>query len=132
MTYDSKRLAKVKSKNTKVELTVRRMIYSLGVRYRLHDPILPGHPDIVFRGRRKVIFVNGCFWHRHQGCRRAQMPKTKLDYWVPKFSRTIQRDKSNYKALDSAGWQYMIIWECELSNKPALIERIQSFLKSAH
>lgn len=129
MNFDSKRLAKVKSKNTKVELTIRRMIYSLGVRYRLHDAALPGHPDIVFPGRRKVIFVNGCFWHRHQGCRNAQIPKTRHDYWVPKFVRTMERDETNYNALRSAGWQLMIIWECELSDKPALIERIRTFLE---
>lgn len=129
MNFDSKRLAKVRSKNTKVELTIRRMIYSLGVRYRLHDAVLPGHPDIVFPGRRKVIFTNGCFWHRHQGCRNAQTPKTRRDYWVPKFARTMERDETNYNALRSAGWQLMIIWECELSDKPALIERIRTFLE---
>lgn len=128
MSFDSRRLANVKSKDTKVEVAVRRMVHSLGVRYRLHDAALPGHPDMVFRGRRKVIFINGCFWHRHRGCRKTQTPKTSSRFWERKFSRTMERDESNCAALKAAGWRVMVIWECELSEKRGLVERIREFL----
>lgn len=128
MNSSSLRLSKVRSKNTKIELTVRKIIYSLGRKYRLHYSDLPGRPDIVFPGKRKIIFVNGCFWHRHEGCPNTQTPKTRPDYWLSKFSRTIARDKHNLAALESSGWDCMVIWECELSNIPALRDRIQKFL----
>jgi DNA mismatch endonuclease (patch repair protein) len=125
---DSERLAKVRSKDTAAEVFVRQLIYSLGRRYRLHLRSLPGQPDIVFPGRHKVIFVNGCFWHRHKGCPKAQEPATRQDYWNNKFARTVERDENNYRALISAGWQIMIIWECELSQRDILIDRINRFL----
>jgi len=128
MISNSTRLARVRSKNTKAELTVRRMVHWLGIRYRLHDAALPGCPDMVFAGRRKVIFVNGCFWHRHRGCANAQMPRTRTDYWAPKFARTVQRDEANHMALKCAGWQVMVVWECELSDKGKLVERLLEFL----
>lgn len=128
MYADSERLAKVRSKDTAAEVFVRQLIYSLGRRYRLHLRSLPGQPDIVFPGRHKVIFVNGCFWHRHKGCPKAQEPATRQDYWNNKFARTVERDENNYRALISAGWQIMIIWECELSQRDILIDRINRFL----
>ena len=131
MSFDSRRLANVKSKDTKVEVAVRRMVHSLGVRYRLHDAALPGHPDMVFRGRQRIIFINGCFWHRHQGCTSAQTPKTRSSYWEQKFARTIERDETNYAALKAAGWQVMVVWECELSDKGKLVERLREFLTQA-
>lgn len=128
MSFDSRRLANVRSKDTAAEMIVRRLVHSLGARYRLHDATLPGHPDIVFRGRRKIIFINGCFWHRHQGCSNARTPKTRTRYWEHKFSRTIERDQTNYAALKAAGWQVMVVWECELSDRATLVEQMRVFL----
>lgn len=124
----SKLMAKVKSKNTKPELLVRKLIFSLGYRYRLHSAKLPGSPDLVFSSRKKVIFVHGCFWHRHEGCRRATTPQSKQEYWNGKFARTVERDRANIVALKSMGWDSLVLWECELKNIDLLKAKLVSFL----
>jgi DNA mismatch endonuclease (patch repair protein) len=117
----------VKSKDTKPEMTVRRMIHGMGYRYRLHRKDLPGKPDLVFPGRRKVIFVHGCFWHSH-GCKSTRAPKSNLDYWLPKLERNRQRDSEKQEELKAAGWAALIIWECELGERDMLAARVRQFL----
>jgi len=126
----SRQMALMKSKNTAPELAVRRVIYSLGFRYRLHEKGLPGNPDIVFKGRKKVVFVHGCFWHRHAGCRRASNPKSNLEYWNAKFRRNSVRDEANLRALKDAGWEALVIWECELKFLDALRSKLRAFITS--
>ncbi len=118
----------IKSKNTKPELVVRRLAYSLGYRYRLHRKDLPGRPDLAFASRRKVIFVHGCFWHGH-GCKRgARAPKANADYWRQKIARNQERDSQHQRELIAMGWDVLIIWECELKDGVSLQARISSFL----
>ena len=121
-------MARVRSKNSRPELAVRKLTFALGYRYRLHVRDLPGCPDLVFRPRRKVIFVHGCFWHRHANCARARMPKSNLDFWADKLEGNRKRDDKNRRALAREGWQVLTIWECQLKN-PARIEgRIRRFM----
>ncbi|MEW6534785.1 MAG: very short patch repair endonuclease [Candidatus Auribacterota bacterium] len=124
-------MSKVDSKNSTPELIVRKLIYSLGYRYRLHRKDIPGTPDIVFSKRKKVIFVHGCFWHRHENCSKSTTPKSNVEFWINKFSTNIQRDKSNYKKLDAMGWKYLVIWECETkkSGIDVLTQKIVEFLQ---
>lgn len=117
----------VKSKNTRPEIIVRQIIYSLGFRYRIHRKDLPGSPDIVFPGRKKAIFVHGCFWHWH-GCKRSRMPKTNSEYWEAKIQRNQERDKRNCTALADIGWQALIVWECELKDKSTLEKKLVQFI----
>lgn len=124
----SERMSRIKGKNTKPELLVRRIIHRMGYRYRLYGARLPGRPDLVFAKRRKVIFVHGCFWHRHEGCRLARMPKTRLDFWQPKLNANAARDKDAARQLVELGWKVMIVWECEVKDEAALMPRIKAFL----
>ncbi len=118
----------VKSGDTKPEMMVRRMLHAAGFRYRLHRKDLPGCPDLVFPARRKVIFVNGCFWHGHDCARGARMPKTNVDYWTTKISRNRSRDVKNFRALRLARWDVHVVWECELQNQ-WLGRRLKRFLE---
>jgi DNA mismatch endonuclease (patch repair protein) len=118
----------VHSKNTRPELVVRRAAHAMGYRFRLHRADLPGTPDLVFPGRRAVIFVHGCFWHRHEGCRRATVPATRTSYWLPKFERNAGRDRFNTAALEASGWRVMVVWECETKSAALLAHRLASFL----
>jgi len=123
----SEMMAAVRSKNTRPEMLVRRLVHGSGYRYRLHRSDLPGKPDLVLPSRRKVIFVHGCFWHQH-GCALSHMPKTNVSYWAPKLQRNQARDREHLKALRAAGWKCLVLWECEL-NKPApLLRRLSKFL----
>ena len=106
-------LSFVKSKNTTPEITLRKALFARGYRYYIHDKSLPGTPDIVFPRKRIVIFVNGCFWHRHD-CGRANMPKVRVSYWERKFENTLRRDARNHEQLKSLGWTVLIVWECEI------------------
>lgn len=125
----SARMARVRGKNTKPEMTVRRLAHGLGYRYRLHGAALPGKPDLVFAGRRKVIFVHGCFWHRHGGgCPLTRWPKSRLEFWVPKLEANHARDLVNQEKLRATGWSFLIVWECELRDREALARRIGDFL----
>ncbi len=124
----SERMSRVRNKDTKPELTLRRLVFSLGYRYRLHSSHLPGHPDLVFPGRRKVIFMHGCFWHRHERCPLCRMPKSRLDFWQPKLENNRERDLHNQAKLRQLGWRFLVIWECEIKDTRSLEARIRSFL----
>lgn len=126
----SANMAKIRSKDTGPEMTVRRSAHALGYRYRLHAKDLPGKPDLVFRSRRSVIFVHGCFWHRHEGCRDCSEPRSRQEYWTPKFAATVARDSRAVEALTAAGWRVLTIWECETTDAARLRERLAAFLDS--
>jgi len=121
----------VLGRNTKPEMIVRHIIHSMGYRYRLHAKDLPGKPDIVFRPRRKAIFVNGCFWHRHSNvsCKLSRLPKTRLDFWLPKLEGNRLRDEKNLSLLQELGWNSLIIWECELKDTDALARGIKEYIE---
>jgi DNA mismatch endonuclease, patch repair protein len=121
-------MARVRSKNMRPELFVRKLVFALGYRYRLHGRDLPGCPDIVFRPRRKVIFVHGCFWHRHADCALARMPKSRVDFWQLKLEGNRKRDEKNKRALHKEGWKVLTVWECELKHARRLAARIRRFL----
>lgn len=118
----------VRDRDTKPEMLVRKMVHRLGYRYRLHRADLPGKPDLVFPSRRKVIFVNGCFWHGHDCKRGARTPKTNTDYWINKVARNLDRDSANLKELRMIGWRPLVIWECELKDSSKLKQRLRRFL----
>lgn len=118
----------VKAKDTGPELTVRQLVHSLGYRYRLHAKDLPGKPDLVFRSRCKVVFVNGCFWHGHTCKRGNRLPKTNRAYWKTKIEKNVARDQKHYSELRRTGWTVMTIWECELSDLSGLKIAIRDFL----
>lgn len=120
----------IRSKDTKPELAIRRLVHGMGYRYRLHRHDLPGRPDLVFPGRRKVLFVHGCFWHGHPDprCKRSHHPKTNRGYWAPKLRRNQERDRENRARLLELGWQVLVIWECEVEAGEGLEERISEFL----
>lgn len=126
----SERMARVRGKNTRPELVVRQLIFSLGYRYRLHARDLPGHPDLVFRHSRKVIFVHGCFWHRHPAkrCALARLPKSRLDFWLPKLEGNRERDERNKGELARCGWKVLTIWECQLGDVGRLKAVLRRFL----
>ena len=121
-------MARVRSKNSRPELAVRKIVFAFGYRYRLHATTLPGCPDLVFRPRRKVIFVHGCFWHRHANCIFARMPKSRIDFWTTKLEGNRKRDERNKRALARQGWKVLTIWECQLRDAERLEARIRRFL----
>jgi len=127
----SERMSRVRGRDTKPEMLVRRLVHAMGYRFRLHRKDLPGKPDLVFPTRRKVIFVHGCFWHRHSdaACRLARMPKSKLDFWGPKLENNRKRDAVIRARLEELGWSVLVIWECETSDRDALRARIGGFLE---
>jgi DNA mismatch endonuclease (patch repair protein) len=113
-------MRRVKSSDTTPEKRVRSLLHKLGFRFRLHRKDLPGKPDIVLPKSHTVIFVHGCFWHRHQGCPNATTPATRQEYWLPKFARTVERDKKNQEELRQKGWNVAVVWECETKNASKL------------
>jgi DNA mismatch endonuclease (patch repair protein) len=119
-------MSRIKGKDTKPELVVRSTLHKMGYRFRLHKKELPGKPDIVLPKYKTVIFVHGCFWHRHKGCKFAYKPKSRVDFWNAKFDETIARDKRNRKQLEAKGWNIEIIWECETANIYMLTARLRS------
>jgi DNA mismatch endonuclease (patch repair protein) len=125
----SKRMALIRSKGTKPELLVRRIARACGWRFRLHVPNLPGKPDLVFPELRKVIFVHGCYWHRHPGCSLARLPKSKRRFWVPKLTENRLRDLRNVSHLRRDHWGVSVVWECQLKNPISLAKRIKHFLE---
>lgn len=125
----SQRMARIRNKGTKPELAIRKLVFSLGYRYRLNQVNLPGKPDLVFAGRKKVIFIHGCFWHRHESCKNARWPKSKLEFWKPKLEGNFQRDKRNLSELSKMGWSSLVIWECELPGTSKLIDKINTLLR---
>lgn len=127
-------MSRIRGKNTKPELLVRRLLHAKGYRYRLHGRSgsirLPGNPDLVFAGRRKVIFINGCFWHFHE-CRAGQhAPKANAEFWAAKRTRTRDRDASQRRLLEEAGWDVLTVWECELKDSSALEAGLVQFLET--
>lgn len=124
-TSQSKIMRAVRRANTKPELLVRKQLHALGLRFRLHPRKLPGTPDIVLKKHRVVIFVHGCFWHRHDDCRYATTPKTRQDYWLPKFAANVERDARKAADLEALGWRVLVVWECETRNLAALEERLR-------
>lgn len=121
-------MSRIRSVNTGPELVVRRFVHGLGYRFRLHRRDLPGCPDLVFPGRHKVIFVHGCFWHRHQGCALARIPKSRVEFWREKLEGNARRDSRNERALRQIGWGVMTIWECQTRDLARLATRIGRFL----
>ena len=124
----SKIMRSVRQKKTKPEMLVRRALHGLGYRYKTNVRGLPGSPDIVFSARQKAIFVHGCFWHRHSGCRLASMPKTRKDFWIEKFNRNVARDAEKIRELEAMGWEAITIWECETRNMEKLLPTVVDFL----
>jgi DNA mismatch endonuclease, patch repair protein len=108
-------MSRVRGRDTKPELFVRRFLHRRGLRYRLHDASLPGKPDIVFKSRKIVVFVHGCFWHGHEGCRRGEPPASRQDYWLPKIARNKARDMRVIRELRRSGWRVLVVWECKLT-----------------
>lgn len=119
----------VGTKNTGPELQLRKLLHNVGYRYRLHGSTLPGRPDLVFSGRRKVIFVHGCFWHGH-GCSKGRAPKSKSDYWGPKLAANQARDAQNISDLKKLGWDALVVWQCELKEPVATLQRVEKFLQN--
>lgn len=119
----------VKSKDTKPEKTIRGLLYNLGYRYRLQGKDLPGCPDLIFRGKKKAIFVHGCFWHGHQCPRGNRVPKHNKEYWVKKISGNVKRDSRNEKELAALGWEIFVVWECEIRDQESLVSRMTAFLE---
>ncbi len=113
-------MRRVRRKDTTPELAVRRALTALRVRYRLQAKDLPGRPDIVNRKRKLAIFVHGCFWHRHPGCRLTSTPKTRTEFWEAKFARNVERDRKAIENLKADGWQVVVVWECETKNEDGL------------
>lgn len=126
----SANMRNIRAKNTVPELTVRRLVHSLGFRYRLHSAKLPGKPDLVFSRLKKVVEVRGCFWHQHKGCVDSHVPKSRNGYWAPKLARNKQRDKTNERKLRKGGWGVLPIWECELRDVEYLRRRLIAFLNN--
>jgi DNA mismatch endonuclease (patch repair protein) len=127
----SERMSRVRYKDTKPEFVVRRLVFALGYRFRLHSKRLPGRPDLVFPGLKKVIFVHGCFWHRHPAktCMLARLPKSRLDFWLPKLEANRRRDVVQQRRLRRMGWSVMVVWECQLRRPLTLERRLRSFLE---
>jgi DNA mismatch endonuclease (patch repair protein) len=128
----SSQMRLIRSIDTKPEMLVRRLVHSLGYRYRLHKRDLPGTPDLVFGSRQKVIFVHGCFWHRHlaKSCGIAHLPKSRLEYWEPKLERNRERDRRIKSELIKRGWEVLTVWECQLKNLASVSRRVRTFLNS--
>lgn len=125
----SRLMSRVRGKNTKPELMVRRMVWGMGYRYRLHGKSLPGKPDLVFKTAGKAIFVHGCFWHLHS-CARYQLPVSRVDFWLPKLTKNRRRDGRNLRLLRQLRWKVLVIWECQLRQPKQLTRRIERFLAS--
>lgn len=117
-------MSRIKGKDTKPEMSVRSMLHNMGFRFRLHQKDLPGRPDIVLPKYKTVIFVHGCYWHRHPGCKDTTTPKTRVEFWAEKFEKNILRDKKNTELLRKQGWKVEIIWECQTKNEDVIRERI--------
>lgn len=107
-------MSRIKGKDTKIEVQVRSWLFSRGLRFRKNDKRYPGKPDVVLPKYKTVIFINGCFWHRHEDCKYATMPKTRIDYWKAKFERNVANDRLHVQQLESLGWNVITLWECEL------------------
>lgn len=121
-------MRRIRSADTAPEMAVRRMAFALGYRFRLHRRDLPGRPDIVLPGLRKIVFVNGCFWHQHPRCSEGRSPRSNTGYWVPKLRNTVKRDRAAIAWLRRSGWSVMVIWECQLKQPGTVRRRLMKFL----
>ena len=121
-------MAHIRSKDTGPEIAVRKTLYGLGFRYRLHRKDLPGNPDIVLPKKKIAVFVNGCFWHQHEGCKKKSSPKSNTNYWTEKLKKNIDRQKRDIKSLENMGWKVCLIWECETKNDNLLERTIKDLL----
>lgn len=119
-------MSRIRSKDTKPEMIVRSLLHRMGYRFRLHRKDLPGKPDIVLPKYKTVIFVHGCFWHRHKKCNSAKLPSSNKSYWIPKLNRNIERDKKNKDELRELGWKIIIIWECEIKKNNWLEQKLRN------
>lgn len=129
----SENMRRIRSKDTRPEILLRSMLHRRGYRFRLHRKDLPGKPDLVFPGLRKVIFVHGCFWHQHKECREGRSPGSRQDYWQPKFERNRQRHEEAERALRLQGWDLLVVWECAIEKGvPEFLENIEAFLAPQH
>ncbi|MQW06366.1 DNA mismatch endonuclease Vsr [Sinorhizobium meliloti] len=122
-------MSRISQKNTMPEMKVRKAAHALGFRFRLHRKDLPGKPDVVFPSRKAAIFVHGCFWHQHPGCRKASIPETRKDFWLAKLQRNVHRDVENVEALTTRGWKVLIVWECETRDTDILTGSLLRFLR---
>lgn len=122
-------MSRVKGRDTRPEMRLRRALHAAALRYRLHAKELPGRPDIVFRGTKLAIFVHGCFWHRHPGCEHARTPKSRIDFWERKFSGNVERDARQAAELEAAGWTVMTLWECETRETAELAAFVNAVVK---
>ena len=131
---DSKRrselMARIRSRDTAPELAVCRIAHRMGLRFRLHRKDLPGRPDLVFPKHRLAVFVHGCFWHRHEGCRHASMPRSRVAFWTEKFAANVARDARQQAALNEVGWRVLVIWECETRDEEAVERRLATSVKT--
>ncbi len=127
----SRIMSRIHGTNTKPELEVRKRLYSMGFRYRLHCSKLPGKPDIVLTKHKKAIFVHGCFWHGHQDCKRSKPPSSNVEFWRTKIGRTVERDLKNIEALIALGWQVLTVWSCETKKRELLEQKLRSFLNGS-
>lgn len=126
----SERMSRVRGKDSVAEMRLRRLIHGMGYRYRLHIGSLPGKPDLVFSSRKAVIFMHGCFWHRHDGCRLARLPKSRVAFWLDKLEANRRRDAVNLDRLRELGWRILVIWECQMqaSDLTEVSNRVRLFL----
>lgn len=126
-------MAAIKSRNTKPEIAVRKLLHASGFRFRLHRKDLPGRPDIVLPRYKTAVFVHGCFWHQHEGCKLASKPSSRQEYWKAKFDRNAERDKNSFRTLTELGWQVVVIWECEVrKNADEVVQRLAKLLSDHH
>jgi len=123
-------MGRIRSTNTSPEIRVRRVAHALGLRFRLHRRDLPGKPDLVFPGHRSVVFVHGCYWHQHPGCKRGQLPKSAQDFWRDKFTTNLLRDARNEATLRESGWNVIVIWECETKNDETISQALLPLVRS--
>ena len=123
-------MRQIRGRDMRPEILVRRVVHKMGFRYRLHQKDLPGKPDLVFRPRKKVIFVHGCFWHQHH-CLGGRLPKSNIEYWHGKLQRNVQRDQRVKAELEASGWQILIIWECEIKPIESMRKRLSEFLSES-
>lgn len=119
-------MSRISSKHTLPEVLVRKALYSLGCRYRLHDKNLSGKPDIVIRKSKMAVFVNGCFWHQHKGCKRRSVPKSNLNYWKNKLKLNVEKQKRDISELRKNGWRIFVIWECEAKKPKVLLNKVET------
>jgi DNA mismatch endonuclease (patch repair protein) len=122
-------MSRIRSKNTKPEIAVRKMLHQRGIRYRLHAKDLPGIPDLSNKSKKFAVFVNGCFWHQHEGCKRANIPKSNKDYWIPKLDKNVEKQRKNLALLNKMGFKTYVVWGCEINdieNNKALMEIVSA------